>query len=75
MFSPLWSTHRLWVTTEADPGALARVLQYFQNLNVLPRKISAELATTDLFYIEVDVTGMSEEMVGIVTAKIGQARR
>jgi len=73
MSSPLWSTHRLRVTTEADPGALARVLQYFQNLNVLPRKVSAELATTDQFHIEVDLTGMSEEMVGIVTAKIGQA--
>jgi hypothetical protein len=73
MSSPLWSTHRLRVTTEADPGALARVLQYFHHLNVLPRKVLAELATTDLFHIEVDITGLSEEMVGIITAKIGEA--
>jgi hypothetical protein len=39
------------------PGALARVLERFQNLNVLPRRVIAELATTGVFHIEVDGEG------------------
>jgi hypothetical protein len=49
-----FSLWRLRVVADADPGALARVLERFQNLNVLPRRVIADLATTGVFHIEVD---------------------
>jgi hypothetical protein len=73
MHSQDWSLFRLRVTAEADPAALARVLQPFQNLNVLPRKVVAELASTGVLHLIVDVTGVSEDAVRVITAKIGQA--
>ena len=57
---------------DADPGALARILERLQNLNVLPRRVIAELATTGVFHIEVDVTGVPEEMDRLITGKLGQ---
>ena len=51
---------RLRVATEDDPGALARLLGYFQNLNITPRRIEAQFATTGLMHIQIDVCGMSE---------------
>ena len=32
--------YRLRVTAEADLGALSRVLERFQNLNVVPRRVA-----------------------------------
>lgn len=63
---------RLRVVAEADPGALPRVLAHFQNLNVLPRRVNAEFATTGLLHVELDVTGISESRLSVITAKIGQ---
>ena len=37
---------RLRVSAEADPGLVARLLGYFQNLNITPHRIVAEFATT-----------------------------
>jgi hypothetical protein len=68
-----WSLFRLRVTAEADPGALPRILQYFHNLNVLPRKVLAEIATTGNVHVEVDVTGLSEDTICLIAAKLGQA--
>jgi (p)ppGpp synthase/HD superfamily hydrolase len=72
MSSPEWSRFRLRVTTEADPGALARVLERFQNLNILPRRVVAELATTGALRIQIDVTGLSEDALSRIAAKLGQ---
>jgi hypothetical protein len=63
---------RLRVTAEADPNALARVLERFQNLNVLPRRVVAEFGATDLLHIHVDVVGVSEERLTLIAAKIGE---
>ncbi len=66
----LW---RLRIVADSDPSAVARVLERFQNLNVLPRRIVAECACNDTFHIQVDVCGLPEEQLRIVVAKIRQA--
>jgi hypothetical protein len=62
----------LRVSADADPGALARVLGYFQTLNVVPRRVIAELGTTGMLYIRIDVTGLTEGHLSLIAAKIGQ---
>jgi hypothetical protein len=49
------------------------VLERFQNLNVLPRRIIAEFGINDTIHIQVDVCGLPEEQLTIIAAKIGQA--
>ena len=63
---------RLRVVAEADPGALARVIERFQNLNILPRRIVAEFGSTGAFHIHVDVAGVSEQTLTLIAAKIAQ---
>ncbi len=62
----------LRVSADADPGALARVLNCFQSLNVVPRRVVAEHGTTGTLYIRVDVTGLTEGHLSLIAAKIGQ---
>jgi hypothetical protein len=62
----------LRVSADGDPGALARVLTCFQTLNVVPRRVIAEVGTTGALYIRVDVTGLTEARLSLIAAKIGQ---
>jgi hypothetical protein len=62
----------LRVSADADPGALARVLSSFQSLNVVPRRVVAELGARGTLYIRIDVTGLTEGHLSLITAKIGQ---
>jgi hypothetical protein len=62
----------LRVTAENEPSALIRVLQCFQQLNLLPQRVSAESATTNLLHIEVHLTGISPGRLSLITAKIAQ---
>ena len=64
---------RLKVVAEADPGAVARVLERFQNLNLLPRRIIAEFGINDTIHIQVDICGLPEEQLKVIAAKIGSA--
>jgi hypothetical protein len=64
---------RLKVVAEADPGAVARVLERFQNLNILPRRIIAEFGIDETLHIQVDICGLPEEQLKIIAGKIGQA--
>ena len=64
---------RLKVVAEADPGAVARVLERFENLNLLPRRSITEFGIDDTIHIRVDVCGLPEEQLKIIAAKIGQA--
>jgi hypothetical protein len=64
---------RLRVTAEADLGALSRVLERFQNMNVVPRRVVAEMGSGDVLYIQVDIVGMAEERLSLITAKLNQA--
>lgn len=73
MSSTMFTLLRLRVVADADPGVIARVLERFQNLNILPRRITAECASNDLVHIEVDVCGIPEEQLSMVASKIGQS--
>ncbi len=64
---------RLRVTAEADLGALARVLERFQNLNIVPRRVVAEMGSGDILHIQVDIVGMAEERLSLIVAKLNQA--
>jgi hypothetical protein len=61
------------VVADADSLAVICVVQRFHNLNVVPRRISAEFGTDDRLHIEVDVIGLTEEQLALVAGKIGEA--
>ena len=73
MSSTTVSLFRLRVIADADPGAIARVIERFQNLNVLPRRVIAEFGIDETIHIQVDVCGMPEEQLKVITTKIGSA--
>ena len=74
MDSPLtYSRRRLQVIADADPGAIARVVERFQNSNIIPRRLCAEFSSNDLLYIEVDVCGILDEQLPLIASKIRQA--
>jgi hypothetical protein len=73
MSSPTVTLFRLRVVADADPAAISRVIERFQNLNVLPRRVIAEFGINETIHIEVDVCGLAEEQLKIIAAKIGSA--
>jgi hypothetical protein len=72
MSSATFALLQLRVVSEADPSALVRVLQQFQNLNFVPRRVTAECSTTGVFHVSVDVFGLTEERLNIIAEKVGQ---
>ena len=62
----------LRVAAEPDPSVLARVLARFHNLNVVPRRVLAEWASTGTLHVEVQVGGISEDMLNLIAMKLGQ---
>jgi len=64
---------RLRVVADADPGAIARVLERFHNLNVIPRRVAAEFAIDGAMHMEVDVLGLSESQMEFIAAKVRQS--
>jgi hypothetical protein len=67
-----FSLLRLRVVAEADAGALMRVLERFQNLGVLPRRVVAEFTTTDSLSIQLDVAGLEESRLTLIAAKLSE---
>ena len=67
------SRRRLRIVADADPGAIARVVERFQNLNIVPRRVSAEFSSNDILHIEVDVCGLPDEHLRLIVGKIRQA--
>jgi hypothetical protein len=67
------SRRRLQVVADADPGAIARVVERFQNLNIVPRRVTADFSSNDLLHIEVDVCGITDEQLALIAAKIRQS--
>jgi hypothetical protein len=63
---------RLRVTAEADPGALARILERFQNRNIMPRCVRAEWGIGGVLHVHVDITGVPDETMSLITAKLNQ---
>jgi hypothetical protein len=72
MSLPQFSLLQLRVVSEADPGALVRVLQQFQNLNFVPRRVIAECSTQGEFHVCVDVFGLSEDRMTLIAERINQ---
>ncbi len=73
MSSDEFTLLRLRVVADAEAGALMRVLERFQNLNVVPRKVLAELSLQGVFHVEIDVAGISRDRMDIIATKIGEA--
>jgi hypothetical protein len=67
------SLSRLRVVADADPAALTRVLNSFQNLNVMPRRVTAECGINDVLHIQVDVFGICGEQLALIAAKVRQS--
>jgi hypothetical protein len=72
MSSQELSLCRLCVVADADPSALARVIERFQNLNVVPRRVIAEFGTNNWLHIQVDLFGLPAEQLSLMATKIGQ---
>jgi hypothetical protein len=72
MCSQELSLCRLCIVAEADPSALARVIERFHNFNVVPRRVIAEFGTNDTLHIQVDVFGLPVEQLTLIAAEIGQ---
>lgn len=68
-----FSLLRLQVLADADPSAIGAVVQRFQNLNFIPRRICAEFGTDERLHIEIDVCGVSAEQLSLIAGKIGQS--
>ncbi len=49
------------------------MLAHFQNLNITPHRIVAELGTTGVMHVQVDICGMPESRLTVIAAKIAQA--
>ena len=73
MSSPEFSLLRLRVVADADPAALVGVLQRFQNLNVLPRRVFAELGIAGSIHIEIDIGDVSPETLTLIAEKLRQS--
>jgi prephenate dehydratase len=65
---------RLKVVAEADPGALVRVLQFFQVRSVIPRRTIVRRLGAELLEIEIDVDAAdcAPEVFRVVIAKINE---
>jgi hypothetical protein len=68
-----FSLLRLRVVADADPAALGAVVQRFQNLNIVPRRVSAEFGIDNHLHIEVDLCGLSAEQLSLIAGKISQS--
>jgi hypothetical protein len=68
-----FSLLRLHVVADADPGAIARVVERFQNLNIMPRRLIAEFASNNVLHIAVDVFGLPGEQLTLIVGKIREA--
>ena len=64
---------RLRVATDGDPSALPRLMGFFQNLNVTPRRVHAEFGIGAEMFLAIDVFGLAEERLDLIAAKIGQS--
>jgi prephenate dehydratase len=65
---------RLKAVVEADPGALVRVLQFFQARNLIPRTVASERLGAEYLQIqiELDPTEIADDGFRIVVSKINE---
>lgn len=72
MSSSNWSLLHLRVTAEPDPSALARVIERFQNLNIVPQRVLAEWGISGVLHVHIQLSNVSEDHLSLIAAKIGQ---
>jgi hypothetical protein len=65
---------RLKAVVEADPGALVRVLQFFQARNLIPRSVASERLGDEYLQIqiELDPAELAADGFHIVVSKINE---
>ena len=65
---------RLKAVVEADPGALVRVLQFFQARNLIPRTVASERLGDEYLQIqiELDPAEIAADGFRIVVSKINE---
>jgi hypothetical protein len=63
---------RVRVVAEAEPSTLVRLLGRLQNLNITPRRVSAEFNSTGRLYIDIDLCGVAAAQLIVFTAKTRQ---
>jgi prephenate dehydratase len=65
---------RLKAVVEADPGALVRVLQFFQARNLIPRTVASERLGEDYLQIqiELDPAQLAADGFRVVVSKINE---
>ena len=65
---------RLKAVVEADPGALVRVLQFFQARNLIPRTVASERLGDEYLQIqiELDPAELAGDGFRIVVSKINE---
>jgi len=65
---------RLKAVVEADPGALVRVLQFFQARNLIPRTVASERLGDEYLQIqiELDPAELADDGFRIVISKINE---
>lgn len=65
---------RLKAVVEADPGALVRVLQFFQARNLIPRTVASERLGDEYLQIqiELDRAELADDGFRIVVSKINE---
>jgi prephenate dehydratase len=65
---------RLKAVVEADPGALVRVLQFFQARNLIPRTVASERLGDEYLQIqiELDPAELADDGFRIVVSKINE---
>ena len=72
MQAPAAAVLRLKAIVESDPGALVRVLQFFQARNIVPRQVmarrlGAEFVETE---IEIDPADLGPDALRLIAARI-----
>lgn len=65
---------RLKAVVEADPGALVRVLQFFQARNLIPRSVASERLGDEYLQIqiELDPAELAADGFRLVVSKINE---
>jgi hypothetical protein len=65
---------RLRAVVEADPGALVRVLQFFQARNVIPRSVASERLGAEYLQIQIELDPAELNLDGfrVVVSKINE---
>jgi hypothetical protein len=65
-------TYRFAADTAADPGSVARVLEFFALNNYVPETISVQRRAEDRQQVEIVCGGMDYPRARLIAAKIGQ---